>query len=56
MQEYVIDFGEIAHPEHAKLIIYSWINYKYVAEKSDINSPMIISVINETGQWNRSGT
>ncbi len=51
MDEYILDFGEINHPEYAKLIISAWINF---IPGRDVKQPIILSVINETGQWEQA--
>lgn len=56
---YTLDFGNVAHPEYAKLIVYGW--NAFLKRKGDIDpykntasyheQNTIIEVINQSGDW-----
>jgi len=46
-QEYVLDFGNIEHPEYAKLLLWSWTYFNTTEQ----NIPMTLYVINSTRMW-----
>ena len=47
---YLLDFGKLAHPEYAKLILDGWTNYRKEIKVKPKDVPRV-EVINRNGQW-----